>query len=422
MKRKSLLTGALLFVLSLPLHAQDYESAAGLRLRLDTAGARGTAMGGTSEAADDPLSVIRNPAILARLRERTIAVDAHQNDSSTDVITSGTIGAFTSVRHDAKTSRSGSAILILPTRSATWAIFVDEPLRAATGTPLPRPEGFGDIVMGVANGFLISPDECNRLNGVIPESCTMIGLWSPAAFQFNSVRVSLRRIGTAVAVQRGALSLGASAHYAELDETVQTLPFTITTDRDRQVTWNAGLQWQVRPRLRVGASYESGAHFKGTEVVRDAFGPHDQPTRFNTPTSYGAGLALEVTPNLTLAADAVHVLYSSLIAPGPDYGYREVMPDVTELHAGAEYRTGTRIPVALRAGWWRDPSHRVRLVDVPGPFPTLFPAAAYNLQYLDEDEDHVTAGIGFGRKIHLDGAVDRSKHTTRGSLTVATKF
>jgi len=29
-------------------------------------------------------------------------------------------------------------------------------------------------------------------------------------------------------------------------------------------------------------------------------------------------------------------------------------PDVTEFHAGVEYRIGS---VALRGGWWRDPAH-----------------------------------------------------------------
>jgi hypothetical protein len=424
MKRTSLLTGALLFVLSLPLHAQDLESIAGLRLRLETAGSRGAAMGGTSEAADDPLAVIHNPAILARMRERTIAVDARQSDASSDVITSGTLGSFTTARQEAKTSRSRSAIAILPTRAGTWAIFVDEPLRTAIAVPA-TPPNYDAIRVGLYEGRLISDEQCTAIrSGADPyqHPCFLLLVNSPATNNVDA-RVNLRRAGTALAIRRGALSLGASGQYAQLDRASRQPFSTITTERDGQFTWNAGIQWQANSRIRAGASYQSGAEFAGTRVDYYNDGPVARTSRFRTPTSYGAGLTAELTPHLTVAADAVRVLYSdTLSGPTSNGPILLVMPDVIEFHGGAEYRLSTRIPVALRAGWWRDPSHRARFIEVDSEFTPFYPAAAYNLALLDEDEDHLTAGIGFGRTIRVDAAVDRSKHTTRGSLTVATKF
>ena len=116
-----------------------------------------------------------------------------------------------------------------------------------------------------------------------------------------------------------------------------------------------------------------------------------------------------MTRHITIAADAVRVRYSEMENA---WVTRYEIPDVTELHAGAELRIPSRVPVAIRAGWWRDPAHRLRAT------------ALENFALLDEDENHLTAGIGIGlgESLRLDAAIGRSEHTTRASVGVGAKF
>ena len=90
-------------------------------------------------------------------------------------------------------------------------------------------------------------------------------------------------------------------------------------------------------------------------------------------------------------------------------------PDVTELHAGAEYRAGK---YALRAGWWRDPAHALAIrngVMPPPPFHYLVAAD-------DPTENHVTAGLSYGEKTRFDASIDRGSRSTRVAFGVSTAF
>lgn len=417
-----LLGGALLLTHSLS--AQQLESSAGVRFQFEAPGARSAAMGGASEALTDTFST--NPAALAHIRQRRIAIDARRTSNSTEFITGGTVGAFETISLDAKSSGIQAATVLLPTRAATFALFVDEPLHTMSPTAGLRSRD-QRIEVGLVGEKLVPISECRQ----VVNDCNAIGfLDTPVAFRAAS-RVTLRRIGTAVGFNIGTLSLGGAVHYAELDQKSDAYGDSVRGN-DRRVTWSGGAQWQISPVIRAGASYRSGATFDSTHLrtFPDSDRSETKAATFRTPTSYGAGIAFDLAPNLTVAVDAQRVRYSEMIEPhlalGTSFGIIPlVMPDVTELHAGAEYRIGTRIPVAVRAGWWRDPSHRLRAIDTtytgsPGDF--FFPAAFINLGLLDEDEDHVTAGIGVGDRLRLDAAIDKSEHTTRGSLTLATTF
>lgn len=238
----------------------------------------------------------------------------------------------------------------------------------------------------------------------------------PIALPAHS-RVQLRRVGTAVATSFGKVSLGVAAQYNEFEQETTSL-IAGNFGEGREITWSGGLQWQIAPAVRAGASYRGGAQYDSTQYssVNGAW-----QRSFNTPASYGAGLAIDLAPNLTVAFDAQRVNYSDMWgsrAEGdletPRQSVRLAIPNVTELRAGAEYRIATRVPVAVRAGWWRDPAHRVRAVaTIPSAeqgFDAL-PLEYFNLSLLDEDENHLTAGIGVGDRIRVDAAIDRSEHT-----------
>lgn len=419
MKLHRLLLGGALS-LALPLGAQDLESFAGMRFHFESPSARNAAMGGTSEALSGDVS--SNPASLAKVRNRSVQIDARRRTNEIEFLTGGTVGSFQTGRHESSSSGITAASVIVPTRAATFAFFIDEPMRSSLSTTgIPRGET-GAIRVGVRNGQLVPWTDCPELDGTRPqpEPC-MFGFYDTPALMRADARVALRRIGGTMAFARGPISFGASAQYAHLDEHIRAFGVTSRAD-DSALTWSAGAQWQISPVIRAGASYHSGAKFNAERTFDEPLAVSTVRS-FNTPSSYGAGLAFDVAPNVTFAVDAKRVRYSEMLegvkpfTESPDAVWPFTMADVTELHAGAELRLPTRMPVAVRAGWWRDPAHRLRVPGYTEPWAHLI-----NLTLLDEDQNHLTAGIGVGDRIRVDAAIDRSEHTTRGSLTLATTF
>jgi hypothetical protein len=380
---------AVTLLIAFPLSAQYYESLAGLRFRFDAPGARSSGMGGTTEALTDVFAAATNPAALAEQRTRSAAVEFRRSVSSTDFITGGELLA----RHEltpvtSENAALSSAIVVLPAARTTWAVYYDEPLSASMA-PSALPRGTPLSVGIDPVGRIVPASECTG-------TCTVTHFVGPIASRIDTA-LTVRRLGVAGAHRIGQVSLGASIRHEQLNESA------FSTLRAEKLTWSAGAQWQLTPALRAAGSYRSGAGF-----------PAGDGYFFRTPSSFAAGLAADVRPNITLAMDAVRVRYHEMEAGMVDDSYD--LPDVTELHAGAEWRLATRVPVALRAGWWRDPAHRMQsnLGPINGDL--------RNLALLDADENHITAGVGIGTRVRLDAAYDRSENTSRASLTLATAF
>lgn len=422
MHRFAVVVAVLAFTsLSLPLSAQDLESLAGVRLRFDSPGVRAAAMAGASEASSDAFGGATNPAALARQTKRTAAIEARQTTSEMEFITGGTIGSFTRSSVETTSRGASAAAIVLPGRLANWAFYYDEPIDAAHDTRKLRRsiDDFATISAGVRGEELVPTEECIDPSG--PSPCSLIAYFSAPAIFPVSANLRLRRYGAAAGRAFGRLSLGAGVQYAQLDQTLEDFQQT----HDRRFTFNAGAQLDVTSRLRAGASYRSGAEFDGERIVIGPGGAVPQQSTFVTPSSYAAGLAYELAPNVTLAADAVRVRYSEMtprmalnFTGTPVAPIVYAIPDVTELRAGAEWRLGTRVPVALRGGWWREPAHRVRAAGGPAGSAALL----NEILLVDADENHVTAGFGIGDRVRLDAAVDRSERTTRASVGVAATF
>ena len=240
-------------------------------------------------------------------------------------------------------ARAVPAMLVVPAANATWAIYYDEPLSAKAWTStLPQGE---PLAVGVDfSGSLVPASQCG-------ENCQVQLLPSPLVTWRFDTELGSRRLGAAAAWKLGPLALGASLRYEELHERWRPhapgTSIAFTELRDERFTWSAGAQWQITEAVRAGGSYRSGAAF-----------PRPDGYFFRTPSSIALGVAADVRPNLTVAADAVRVRYNEMEGGSPlTVAGSYEFPDVTELHAGAELRLATRVPVALRAGWWRDPTH-----------------------------------------------------------------
>lgn len=411
---------ALALFFASPLAAQELDSFAGMRFRFDAPGARSTAMGGASEALTDVFTAATNPASLARQRNRALAVEVRENSSSVDYLTGGTVGSFTTASMENSARGVRSAIVVLPAASATWAVYYDEPLNIvadATRVPLST----GHIIIGLRGNELVPDSECQPGPNA-PADCAIGFFNTPAIYPIRS-EVRLRRYGAAGAWSRGRFAFGGGVQYAQLHQ--ESGPNTILGQRTSggRFTFNAGTQIDVTSRLHLGGSYRSGAEYDTDRWIAPGNSGINAET-YRTPSSYAAGLAFDVTPRLTVTADAVRVNYSDMtreisaeFQSAPMGWTSHSMPDVTELRAGAEYRLATRVPVALRAGWWSDPAHRLRATGHGVHY-----AALSNLLLLDADENHVTAGIGVGDRVRVDAAIDRSERTTRASVALATTF
>jgi len=199
----------------------------------------------------------------------------------------------------------------------------------------------------------------------------------------------------------GHLSLGATATFArlEIDSTVQNFildragvvlcspggPIDCTApagqtalehpqdwyrtqigDKDAAFAYSVGALVTPSENLGIGVVFRSGAGFRFEQQRIDGLSgsvglpPLEKASAtfrqtLNLPDSYGAGVKWQVTPRVKIAADLVHIQYSSLLAdlskemnvltavanPGTAGGRfptRFGIDDVTEVHLGAELR------------------------------------------------------------------------------------
>ncbi|HJQ37846.1 MAG TPA: hypothetical protein VKB93_11980 [Thermoanaerobaculia bacterium] len=403
---RTLLT-TLLLASTFAVSAQEIENIAGVRMTFDRAGARSLAMGSTGIAANDAELASTNPAAIAGAA-RSFSIETRRRSFEGRYIVDNQLHSF---GIDSSTSGIRGAALTFPMSGLTWSFFYDQPLDVHHSTA----SIYGPYT--TFNFFI-----CEGRPAVTPCNAPQMQFELPITFPVD-VRLRLQRYGAATAWSRGPLAVGASIrrdHFRQeavfLDGFGPLNGIAETVD-DTALTWSGGATWSFGSAARIGATYASGGSFAGQRTFSYTPLPA-QPLEFRTPPSFGAGISIEPLPQLTIAADVLRVRYSEMmheqrnVNPArSELGY----PDVTELHAGAEYRLGA---LALRAGWWRDPAHALKTFNGILPPSPLSNVAAI----LDSSENHLTAGIGVGTKTRFDASIDRSERTTRLGFGVSTKF
>jgi hypothetical protein len=400
---------AVLLLIPITAAAQEIENLAGVRLTFDRAGARSLAMGSTGIASNDANAAAANPAAIAGAR-RTFTLETRRRTFEGRYLADNDLNT---VGVESSTRGIRSASLTLPMAGLTWSFFYDQPLDVQHST-VPAFSSSSPVGQGT---FFV----CDGQVSATPCNAPAVAYHLPGTFPIDT-DLQLQRYGAAAAWSRGPLAVGASLRREHLRQQAAFSTAVLngysgiaeTTD-DAALTWSAGMTWNAGSAARIGASYASGGSFAGTRTF--PFDPA-QSIELRTPPSLGVGVSVTPLPRLTLAADAVRVQYSAMMhdrrnvfPQGSVIGF----PDVTELHAGAEYRIGS---VALRGGWWRDPAHALEIrngVLPPPPFHYL-PALA------GSPENHLTAGIGFGGKTRFDASIDRGERSTRVALEVSTSF
>ena len=174
-----------------------------------------------------------------------------------------------------------------------------------------------------------------------------------------------------------------------------------------------------------------------TNASTHSSGPLDliDVTTFHVPDVASLGVSWHPTPNLIVGADVATIDYSvaandfvsviEVVYDGDELTKVESVSgyeadDALELHAGVEYYIQTVVPVAIRAGWWRDPAHAITY---RGPLVGDHAVGAAILFPETDDQSHYTVGIGIAwPRWQIDAAYDTSKRSDIASISMVVRF
>lgn len=415
----------------------DNEVNAGVQFNFSTPGARSLGMGGAFLASvDDATAAYSNPAGLLQLSKPEVLIEGRSWRYETPFADSGraagnptglgvdTVNGVRLGMAESEIEGISYAAFVLP--RPTWALALYHH-RAA------------DFESSFSTGGIFGFDgrEDRRLY--------------PVRATYD---LEISQTGVAFARQWNngvAVGLGVAAVSLQLDSLIQRYDpndfygsprfrlterenFQTQTGDDQQAGFNVGLLWDRGGRMSTGLVYRFGPKFD-TTIVSGAPSPEVPfPQRretvlagvFNLPDVFGGGVTFRPNEALSLSFDFNRIYYSQLIEEftvtiptieGGTVSIEDfVLEDVTEIHAGAEYLViGWRFPLALRAGAWYDPDHRLRSEGRSALHRALF--------FEGEDQIHGTAGLGMSiGNVQIDAAADISDQTRTVSLSTAIRF
>ena len=383
------------------------EGAVTFEFSLSNPGARSMALGGAFAAlADDATAAFANPAGLVQLLEPELSVEARSSKYDTTFVESGrAAGSPSQTGIDTESGLSSSTT----TSRQEGVVF------ASYVVPF---EGWSlALYHHVSADFELS-SQVNGIFGIDEE-----GEDERSEDVLANTRVKVENTGLAAGIEvLDTLSLGLSAVYFEAemnsfyveygqdDETFyqrNAFPDSLIdtsyshVGSSSGVRLHAGLLWQPRSAWSIGAFYRRGQALN-IRVV-ETVGPADDEvpagtieldatSRVSLPDVYGAGVAYRTDDGRwTASFETARVGYSAITDDlNPEIFERgEIrIEDGTELRFGAERVFIDHSPLlALRAGIWRDPAHRVGA----GSGADQFERAVFQP---GDDEWHLTAGLG----------------------------
>ena len=456
-------TFLLLMLIAVPLAAQntDIESLSGLQFNFGNPGARSLGMGGAFLGlADDASAAEANPAGLTILRKPEVSVEFRNYVEQQTFTTTGTYPDITRTdfNHYSQRAPITFASAVYPYKNATFGFYYHEVLRnQGAGQVVPiRNEFTGAVKADVPNFYLpkngtgpVTRDQCIAINVAAKDDFACLQ-YTILPF-LSALDVTERTFGFAGAYKVGQFSFGGTVRYQRFNETAFT--FRVTPDFDfssisvqatsdirensdkakdvSDVTFAAGVKWTPSDRFSAGAVYKKGASYKTPTFAANEETNFEfvkvSDTTFHMPDTFGAGVSFRPIPVLTVNVDAVRVKYSNLVDSfvSINESVREIdqayqAPDVTEIHVGGEYFFPTKIPIALRLGWWRDPAHSI---EFRGPLNTPDRVAAALLYPRGESQNHRSIGAGLAwPRFQVDAAYDTAPHYKVASISMVARF
>ena len=408
---------------------QEAETALAIEFDFSNPGARSMGLGGAFAAlADDATAAFANPAGLVQLVEPEVSAEVRSWRYSTPFVESGRISGeptgigldtISGLRVDRSTERLTDLSFlsfVYPKRRWTFALYRHQ----------------------LANFEFSS--ETQGLFGSLPEG---------GQERYSELRAFTNLEIVSHGVSAGwrlgeRFSLGFGLAHFEVDivapsesyrppNLIDPNPFlpenlqvvNVLSLGSRSWGFNAGFLWRMAERWRLGGFYRQGADNEISLESRTGPGlpPADQllfaiSSPAALPDVYGLGLSFATGP-ITIGFEWDRVEYSTIVDSIDDNIF-QLLPDVNdgdEWHLGAEYAFRHSAPlVALRAGVWLDPEHRLRAGDDASTFVRA-------VRPPGEDELHVTAGVGIvWRTIQLDLAADFSDLIDMASISAIYSF
>ncbi|HJQ37607.1 MAG TPA: outer membrane protein transport protein [Thermoanaerobaculia bacterium] len=460
--RKFVLVCAALVALPLAAQNVDIEALSGLQFNFGNPGARSLGMGGAFLGlADDASAAEANPAGLSILRKPEFSIELRNYEEQQLFSTSGTFPddvVRTPFTHYSNRVVPTFASAVFPVKKFTFGAYYHEPLNnKGGGVVFPTFNEFTgaqetalpNFYLPAGGGDPISETECDKRNLATPGSCVEFRI-DPF---ISALDVRQRTFGIAGAWQvHPKFSVGATARYQRFREAAFTFRFDtffnpstvsvqatakadgedVTIEEVSDVTFAVGFKWAPSDKFSVGGVYKKGPEFDTPLFFAGAATDNEflqvADTKFHIPDIAGVGVSYRPIPVLTINVDAVRVKYSNLtddfVASVADVrgltGDTFEAADVTELHVGAEYFFSTKIPVAIRAGFWRDPAHSVTW---RGPLTNPNFIAEALLYPEGEAQNHFSIGAGLAwPRFQIDAAYDSSENYKVASLSMVTRF
>lgn len=456
---------ALAALLALPAAAQnvDIEALSGLQFNFGNPGARSLGMGGAFLGlADDASAIEANPAGLTILRKPEVSIEGRNYQEQQTFTTSGTFPdmertAFTYYSDRAQVSFA-SAVFPIKDRFTIGAYFHEPLNNEGGGIVAPQFDDFtGEQLTRLPNFYLpagggapISEVACEDLRRTSNNPFACLEYRLDPYFSVLSVRQRTFGVGAAWQIHP-KFSIGVTARHQRFQEAAYTFRFTQDLDpanisvqatakvndagelelvEETDTTFGAGFKWSPTEMISVGGVYKKGPAFQAPLFFASTTREFGQVanTTFHIPDIAGLGISVRPLPVLTINVDAVHVTYSNLVddfvASVADVRDLEENPfqadDVTEIRVGAEYVFTTRVPFALRAGFWRDPAHSI---EWRGPLDRPDFIAEKILYPEGEAQNHLSVGGGFAwPRFQIDFAYDTSDTYKVGSISMVTRF
>jgi len=455
----------------------DIESVAGLEFNFGNPGARSLAMGGAFLGlADDASAAEANPAGLTILRRPEISLEGRNFETIAIMNTSGIYPDLIPEEFNtfSRSAEVNFASVVFPVGNGALAAYYHLPLSYENtinaawqfnifnqATPRSLPIFYLPKGDPVGSEGPVSYDQCIAIINETgdPFACLQYQLFP----FFSTVSIKLQTYGLAGAWRFGNLSLGVGVRRQEFQEFAQTSRTdtgvsTITSQvtqatvdsqgnikKQSDTTYTVGFKYVMSDRWSLGGVYKKGPEFDTSLYYNDLLGgtglTNLGTAKFHVPDTWGVGISYRPIPVLTINVDSVKVNYSNLTD-----NFQSIYPeiqvldqpykskDVTELHVGAEYFFATTIPVAIRAGWWRDPAHAIQY---NGPLTCTDSAIAESDRQLcaanrnvlnilfpgSKDQDHKSIGIGLAwPRFQIDAAYETSDRYKVGSLSGVFRF
>lgn len=407
------------------------ETFGGFEFNFNNPGARALGMGGAFiSVADDATAVVSNPAGLVILQRPEISAEVkftkftNSIRAFTNTPAEGLAGLTRSRDFDDSVTTPSFFSFVYPTERLVVAVFVRELVNFKSGF-----ETDGAFLPNRIRLFPVKSDL----------EVTALNFGAGVGINLSKVHPLLPNLGGSVEFSRGVVNSKLqrfdfiSTEPANFSPT-NVFATTLVSGSDISAGLNVGALWRPLRDLSVGAVFRRGPRFEMQQSLeRGPTLPPGARSLFDftlkVPDVYGAGVSYRLFDRLTIGLDVVRTRYSQLLenfqivfaqTTRPD---QYQLDDATEVHVGAEYVFFVRnIPFAVRAGFFRDPDHKIRYT---GPVNTDAERSVRALFPGGKEQNHFTGGFGIALPIpglQIDFAVNQSDTVKEFVISTVFRF